>query len=141
METPEALKYTHHFNVYVCKAPVDQEADELFGPLVGRDATDCWNRTDIGLVRGYCTLSLYAWSFGGRVNIITGIINTFLEIIVLIIVKQLLTLPEDVGFPWGEDEVEYYYLETHVDNPQKLENITFETGVQFYDTDELRWVP
>lgn len=47
--------------------------------------------------------------------------------------------PEDVGFPIGETStVQYYMVEVHYDNPDRLEGVSFETGLAMYYTTELR---
>lgn len=45
-------------------------------------------------------------------------------------------LPEEVGL--ALEPGEYYMLETHYNNPEKLSGITFETGVEVVFTDQLR---
>lgn len=57
----------------------------------------------------------------------------------LAIFLQLLNLPDNVGYPVGENGVhEYYMLELHYDNPEMLEGLQFETGAVIYYTDQLR---
>jgi len=44
-----------------------------------------------------------------------------------------------MGYPFGESgEPIYYMLETHYDNPSLVEGLTFETGLNFYYTSDLR---
>jgi hypothetical protein len=41
--------------------------------------------------------------------------------------------PETVGFPVGENPgKEYFMLEIHYDNPEKIANLTFETGINIF---------
>lgn len=48
--------------------------------------------------------------------------------------------PENVGYSIGEEAgQQYYMMEIHYDNPAEIEGLKFETGVEFYYTDELRW--
>jgi len=46
--------------------------------------------------------------------------------------------PEDIGFPIGENEHEYFILETHLDNPDERVGVTLETGYTILHTDKLR---
>ncbi len=49
-------------------------------------------------------------------------------------------LPEHVGYAVGEENNEYYMLEIHYDNPTQVKNAKFETGVEIFYTDKLRFV-
>jgi len=52
----------------------------------------------------------------------------------------MLILPPTIGYPIGETghERDYYMFEIHYNNPQQLQNVTFETGAKIYYTDDLR---
>jgi len=50
---------------------------------------------------------------------------------------QIMHMPEGVGFPLGENEHEYYLMESHFDNPNLLD-VTFESGVTIFYTSDLR---
>jgi hypothetical protein len=49
----------------------------------------------------------------------------------------MLVFPENIGVSWGEDENEYFLFNVHINNPGLVE-VTFETGITFYYTEELR---
>jgi len=54
--------------MYTCRAPQDQDAEELFGKFTGdHPGHDCFTNTPGGIPREFCTNALYAWSLGGRV--------------------------------------------------------------------------
>lgn len=48
-------------------------------------------------------------------------------------------LPEHVGYPVGEEKNEYYMLEIHYDNPKQVSDAKFETGVEVFYTEKLRY--
>jgi len=53
--------------------------------------------------------------------------------------------PENVGYPISDKAEDvgkqrYYMLEIHYDNPERLKDVRFRTGVKAYYTDKLRWV-
>lgn len=54
----------------------------------------------------------------------------------------MMVFPENTGYPIGEGDSAgkhmYYMLEVHYDNPDEFENVKFNTGVQFYYTNETR---
>jgi hypothetical protein len=104
--------------MYTCKAPEGVDPVQFFDRFTGdqHPGQDCFKNLPDGLPRGYCQSNLYAWSLGGRA----------------------LVFPDDIGFPWGEEETEYFLFEVHLNNPEKLGDVTFETGVTIYDTTVLR---
>ncbi len=55
-----------------------------------------------------------------------------------------MTLPENVGYPTGEDgsaiQGRFYMLEVHYDNPKRAQGLQFKTGVRFYFTENVRYV-
>ncbi|XP_021958935.1 DBH-like monooxygenase protein 1 [Folsomia candida] len=64
-----------------------------------------------------CDTLVYTWAKGGKMMI----------------------FPEDVGFPIGETSTaQYYMVEVHYDNPQRLEGIFVETGLIMHYTPKLR---
>ncbi|CAG7834112.1 unnamed protein product [Allacma fusca] len=116
LDSPEALKHVHHINIYGCKPSKDSipDPDVLFGPLAGQSGRSC---TDSVMrdMQSNCEEDVFAWSLGGR----------------------MLVFPENVGFPWGENENEYFMVQFHLDNKDKLDT-TIETGVAIYHTEKLR---
>lgn len=52
---------------------------------------------------------------------------------------QPVMYPEHVGYPFAENGTHnYYLLEVHMDNPQSLAGITFESGLEIFYTPQLR---
>ncbi|CAG7816338.1 unnamed protein product, partial [Allacma fusca] len=117
LDSPEALKHVHHINIYGCKSSKDSvpDPDALFGQLAGKPGQDCLNEGIIQDIQANCNEDVYAWSLGGR----------------------MLVFPENVGFPLGEDEHEYFVVQYHLDNNDKLDT-TIETGLTIYHTEKLR---
>ncbi|CAL8072117.1 unnamed protein product [Orchesella dallaii] len=46
--------------------------------------------------------------------------------------------PEDVGYPMGLQQDEYYLVQVHYDNPEKLTNVGVDLQLEFYYTSQLR---
>lgn len=66
MDTPESLKYTHHFIVHQCRAPVGSTDEETFEHLVDQPGGDCYGATS-GIPIEYCRTYLFVWAVGGKV--------------------------------------------------------------------------
>ncbi len=52
-------------------------------------------------------------------------------------------MPDNVGYPISDADANvqsYYMLELHLDNPEKLEGLEFNTGTRFYYTNNLRCI-
>ncbi|CAG7823378.1 unnamed protein product, partial [Allacma fusca] len=50
-----------------------------------------------------------------------------------------LILPENIGIPLNElGSPEYFLLEVHYDNPNKLSDLNYNTGIEIYTTTNLR---
>jgi hypothetical protein len=47
-------------------------------------------------------------------------------------------LPDNVGYPFGLEEHEYYMVDLHYDNPEQIPNLNFTTGAEIFYTDNLR---
>jgi len=56
---------------------------------------------------------------------------------------QKLVFPDDVSFPIGKEgtnTTKYFMFEIHYDNPTKVENLTFPTGVSMFYSEEPRYI-
>jgi len=115
--SPEALKHTHHITISQCITPPGQDADEVFGPYLGFPGEECYERPSV-MPMDYCFTIVYVWAVGGKITL----------------------FPENVGLPTNEpgNENEYFLMEVHYDNPDRLTDVEFETGVTIYHTDNLR---
>lgn len=52
---------------------------------------------------------------------------------------QTVVFPEHIGYPFSVDGIpSYYLLQVHYDNPNHLQGLTFETGVEFFYSSKLR---
>ncbi|ODM94958.1 DBH-like monooxygenase protein 1 [Orchesella cincta] len=115
-----ALEHTHHFIIFKCVAPADQNADDLFRPFVNHPGENCYAPSDEQElpVNNCLQHYLFVWSKGGKRTV----------------------FPADVGYPIP-DEVgvnNYYMMEVHYDNPQLEENRRFTTGARIMYTEKLR---
>lgn len=112
-----SVKHSHHLSIYSCQAPEGEDPETFFNKYVEQGGIDCLDRKP-GEISAYpyCIRLIYTWTIGGRPML----------------------LPENVGFPIGENEHEFYLMESHFDNPERLEGLTFESGVLVYHTEELR---
>ncbi|OXA49743.1 DBH-like monooxygenase protein 1 [Folsomia candida] len=112
-----SVQHTHHFVVYSCHAPpgqTDEEAFDRFTYASGNSGDHCSTTQFLPIAQ--CESIVYTWAKGGK-----------------------MIFPEDVGFPIGETStVQYYMVEVHYDNPDRLEGVSFETGLAMYYTTELR---
>ncbi|CAG7729825.1 unnamed protein product, partial [Allacma fusca] len=68
-------------------------------------------------MKSTCQQYMYGWAVGG----------------------ETLILPENIGIPLNELGIpEYFLLEVHYDNPNKLSNLNYNTGIEIYTTKNLR---
>lgn len=52
---------------------------------------------------------------------------------------QTVVYPDHVGYPLAVDgKTTYHLLEVHIDNPNNLRGVTFETGVEILYTPRIR---
>lgn len=52
---------------------------------------------------------------------------------------QTVIFPEHIGYPFSVDgKPNYYLLQVHYDNPNNIQGLVFETGVEFFYTPKLR---
>ncbi|CAL8133761.1 unnamed protein product [Orchesella dallaii] len=113
-----AMNYTHHFIIYKCTPPKGQNEEDFFGPHLNHPGENCYLPDDQqSLPIKYCMSQyVYVWSKGGKRMI----------------------FPEGVGYPFPEKvgESNYYLLEIHYDNPEKLPGLTFKTGERVLYTDK-----
>ncbi|KAJ6644163.1 DBH-like monooxygenase protein 1 like [Pseudolycoriella hygida] len=116
LDTPDALKYTHHFIVHKCRAPEGSTDEETFEHYLNRTGDECYGGVrDVPM--DYCESYLFLWAVGGK----------------------MVLYPEHVGYPFAVDgQTNYYLLEVHFDNPNSLPGITFESGLEIFYTSELR---
>ncbi|CAL8109980.1 unnamed protein product [Orchesella dallaii] len=118
LEGELALAHTHHFTLFKCIAPENVNPDELFGPVVGQGLHCFDSENQENFPKGYCTTPVYGWSKGGKRTV----------------------FPSNVGLPVPDklNENEYYYIETHFDNPQNLSGKEIKSGVRAYYINNLR---
>ncbi|XP_021952866.1 DBH-like monooxygenase protein 1 [Folsomia candida] len=122
LPSAEALQHTHHSILYNCFLPAgsNETLEEVLGNYTvdkGHVGGDCYDPDTI-LPISYCIMgTFYVWAKGGKT----------------------LVFPEDAGYPIGDlPGQQFYMMEIHYDNPDMIEGLKFETGVEFYYTDELR---
>ncbi|KAG4066822.1 hypothetical protein HA402_012889 [Bradysia odoriphaga] len=116
LETPEALKYTHHFIVHKCRAPTGSTDEEYFEKYIDQPGDNCYEGSR-NVPTSDCETYLFLWAVGGKPVV----------------------FPDHTGYPFAVDgKQNYYMLEVHLDNPQGLAGLTFETGLEIFYTSQLR---
>jgi hypothetical protein len=150
--------------LYNCYLPDDLDNDEVFGNYTvesGFLGGFCENAPpdQIPIPNKYCKEVLHGWAKGGKVNkyFNDDLVVKMLSCRVWHFLKMLgMQLAQE---RWRENKFIIWYgkcryiydklstfmmslnpiqLETHYDNPEKLENVSFSTGVQFYYTNNTR---
>lgn len=120
LSTPEAKTHSHHILVNLCIAPPGSSAEALFERFADQQGEKCYGATDAEpvnpdpLPQEYCRTLIFGWAVGGK--------PTF--------------LPDHLGYPL--EELQYYMIQIHYDNPERVENVSFETGLVMYYTDQKR---
>ena len=119
MEALLDTRLVHHMLLYECHVPDGRNAADLFDPLLGTENGGVCNPDVLSEAFYNCIgNSIFAWAVGSRGEI----------------------LPEHVGIPIGKanNGGSYFVLETHYDNLHLKSDVTDNSGMRFYLTDELR---
>ncbi|ODM96226.1 DBH-like monooxygenase protein 1 [Orchesella cincta] len=113
-----ARKHAHHILIYKCNAPRGSTEFNLFDPWTRSRGEQCLvlQRPGSGMPTQFCTEMFHGFGIGGRAYF----------------------SPEDVGFPIGLQQDEYYLVQVHYDNPDKLSNVNVDLQLEFYYTNQLR---
>jgi len=116
-ENEVSKRHTHHSDFFRCKAPKGVKAEEYFSKYL--DTTyDCYKDHREFPVDN-CQMFEFQWSIGGKITL----------------------FPENVGSPIGEEEeTKFFMTEVHYDNPKKVPNLRIHSGMNFYYTDNLRYI-
>lgn len=67
LDTPLALRHTHHFTIYRCSAPEGSTDEEFFERFVGHPGDECYSGSP-EVPKEYCQGFLYIWAAGGKVS-------------------------------------------------------------------------
>jgi len=115
-DSPEALRHTHHFIIHSCTAPQGSTDEETFERFIGRAGGECYKGSpDVPIE--HCGNSMFIWAAGGKTVV----------------------YPDHVGYPLAVDgKTTYQMLEVHIDNPNNLRGVKFETGVEILYTPRIR---
>lgn len=69
LDTPEALKHTHHFIVHKCRAPAGSTDEEYFERFIDQPGDNCYlGSRDVPM--SDCESYLFLWAVGGKVTTI-----------------------------------------------------------------------
>ncbi|ODN04973.1 DBH-like monooxygenase protein 1 [Orchesella cincta] len=114
LENEVAVGHVHHYILWRCQAPNDADPRLIFEHLVSYPGEECYFNDKHQIPINLCRIMQYVFAVGGK-----GLI-----------------VPGDTGFPFGE--FPYYMLETHYNNPEKINGLQFEAGVELVYTSKLR---
>ncbi|ODN04974.1 DBH-like monooxygenase protein 1 [Orchesella cincta] len=114
LENEVAVGHVHHFLLWRCQAPKNADPRLIFEHLVSYPGEECYFNDNHQIPINLCRTMMYVYAVGGQ-----GII-----------------VPGDTGYPFGE--FPYYMLETHYNNPEKINGLQFEAGVELVYTNRLR---
>ncbi|CAL8124866.1 unnamed protein product [Orchesella dallaii] len=94
------------------------DAETLFEGRARSGGNECYRTVEPDSIEArYCTEVLYVWAVGGK--------PTF--------------FPDHVGLPMSiQNGTEYFLMETHYDNPNRLANLRVSVTLQTYYTSQLR---
>ncbi|CAL8146105.1 unnamed protein product [Orchesella dallaii] len=111
-------KHVHHQTIHRCIAPVDSDPVKLFEPFINHPGEECYINKRTQLPRSYCVEYVHQWAVGGK-NVL---------------------FPDNIGFPLGGEysPVQYFFYETHYDNPEVRDDLDVETGADFIYSSRLK---
>jgi len=115
----QSRRHVHHLIVYKCHAPPGgRTASQMFNPFLSQRGQLCYSiLTPTGPIpTEYCTEYYQLFGIGGRPYF----------------------YPPHVGVPFGEAKDDYYILQIHYDNPNRLSNVEVEVSINTYYTSKLR---
>lgn len=101
--------------MYRCVVPAGINAAKVFEPILKQSGCD-YVENNNKFPSHFCTELIYGYGAGGKPYF----------------------LPENVGIPFGETQDEYFLVETHYDNPEFLESLVIENGVDVLYTSKIR---
>jgi hypothetical protein len=111
--TPGNEPFTHHISVSSCIHP---DYDQL-SQHIQSEGSDCSEYANMPKDFKHCTSPYFLWAVGG----------------------SAFSLPEEIGFPLGDDVSNTYLLLTvHYDNPEMIEGRVDSSGLRFYYTEKFR---
>lgn len=116
---PQSRQHVHHLVVFKCHAPTGgPSTSQLFSPFVQQKGQLCYtvNQPTGPMPTQYCTEYYQVFGVGGRPYF----------------------YPPHVGVPFGETNDDYYILQVHYDNPNRLSNVQVEVSIKTYYTNDLR---
>ncbi|CAL8146099.1 unnamed protein product [Orchesella dallaii] len=111
-------KHVHHQVIYRCIAPPGSDPEKLFESFVNQPGEECYINNNTQLPRPYCGEHLHEYAVGGKDVPFT----------------------DNVGFAFGggSSPVQYFFYETHYDNPEVRDDLYLETGVDFVYSSRLK---
>lgn len=114
----QSRRHVHHLTVFRCYPPSGVSANRMFANYLGNRGQLCFSVKDpLGpLPTEYCTQHFQVWAVGGRPFF----------------------YPPYIGSPMGEVKDEYYLLQVHYDNPNRVENVQVGLSIDYYYTSTLR---
>lgn len=116
----QSRRHVHHLIVQRCQAPQGSSAVSLFDSFAqSGQHQSCFSiyRPATGnMPTHFCTQVYMVWALGGRAFFV----------------------PDHVGFPFGEQENEYYMAQIHYDNPTQRSGVTVSLNLDFFYTQRLR---
>lgn len=123
-ETPIQFSHTHHMLLFKCKAPPGQDPVEFFEPYIRNNTGDmCFFPAVRGYQEGgsrlpteFCREVVFPYAIGSRIFF----------------------FPSHVGLAIGETAHEYYLLQVHHDNPNRVHNLEYTINMDIYYTAALR---
>ncbi len=69
MDTPAALKYSHHMIVHKCKAPAGRTDEQFFERFLNKPGGECYVGSKYIPSMADCESSVFLWALGGKVSI------------------------------------------------------------------------
>lgn len=115
---PGHEKYVHHWVFFECSQSFETEylAENPF-PTPGTCSGTKGSTVEWGKVEQYCTKGTLAWATGGDIN---------------------QYIPENLGYPVGENEFKYFYVQWHYENTDLDEGVRETGGLRFHFTQNYR---
>lgn len=109
--------HLHHTLGFECNVPDGRRQHEVYERYVGHEGYECYT-PNMPPDFNYCEKFLINWAIGSEGEM----------------------LPDNVGFPLGEDHGGSTYLlfQTHYDNARYARDIAVEWGMKIYYTDKIR---